>query len=136
MEFEEKLKWLKSYRGSMEEMQDVSERIIWMRAQAERMSAQLQAVPVGGAAGDRLQECVAKICELEETYAAIACKNVKLLLEMEDVISKLEDAEQRTLIRRKYIDDDSFNALADEMHYSLRHLKRKVKAAIQNLSVA
>lgn len=135
MTYEEKVEWLKGYIGGIREMNDVAERVVVISAQVERTTARISDIPISGTGKDHLQECVDQLCELRERYAEIAAKNVRNLIEIEDRIAMVEREEDRTLLRKKYIDGLSFSALADETHYSIRHIKRKLGHAVKELTI-
>lgn len=134
MTYEEKVSWLSRYRGKLLEINDMMERIVRLNAQAERMTANLSPAGGGGSGiGDNLQLCVASICELEERQAKAIAEGMRFLLEIEDAIAALPETIWRTVLRRKYIDGQSLNKMADEIGYSEIQAKRIHKAAIKAL---
>jgi DNA-directed RNA polymerase specialized sigma24 family protein len=131
MTYEEKVSWLSRYRGKLLEINDMMERIVRQNAQAERMTANLSPAGGGGSGiGDNLQLCVASICELEERQAKAIAEGMRFLLEIEDVIAELPDELWRVVLRRKYIDGQSLNKMAEALNYSEKHIKRFHNRAI------
>ena len=49
---------------------------------------------------------------------------------MEEVIEKVDDVTCRTLLRHKYINGETFEAIAEKMCYDVRHVYRLHKKAI------
>ena len=133
MNFEERVKWLRGYLSKRRELDDVTRRMVEERARSERVTAQLHAVPVGGSGGDRLQECVAILCELEERWTRLSVESARCLIAIEDAIERVNADDLRLILRRRYLDGVGINALADELHYSSRHIKRLHVQAVNAL---
>ena len=133
MNFEERVKWLRGYLSKRRELDDVTRRMVEERARAERMTAQMHAAPVGCGNGDRLQECVSILCDLEDRWARLSVESARYLIAIEDAIERVNIDDLRLILRRRYLDGVGVNTLADELHYSSRHIKRLHVQAVNAL---
>ena len=72
------------------------------------------------------------IKEQERTADAITeCRELKQAIE--DTIRALDDARYKDLLFSKYIEHKRLQVIADEMHYSLDHIKRLHRNALDEL---
>lgn len=58
---------------------------------------------------------------------------VELMLDIERAIDKISDIKEKEVLRRRYIDGKSWIELADELCYSVQHIQRIHKKALERL---
>lgn len=79
------------------------------------------------------EEKALKIVELEEELKDLKAKRDKAIVEVREIINKLEDEIQRKLMELRYIDCMQWKEIASIMNYSERHTRRIHKKALKNL---
>ena len=113
---------LRSYRAAVHEVRDITERIICVRSQAERVTAALTGMPGGGLRDDNIQSCVALLDELERRYVERLRETIRLLTAIEDGIDALPDERHRQVLRMRYIDGLGWEEIAERMGYTKRQI--------------
>ena len=127
---------LEMYAESRDEVEDLAERIIRMRTQAERMTVTLSHTPHAvGEVSDKVQRCVSEALALEELYERRMEENLSLLARLEKAIDRLPRPMYRRLIRLKYLDGYSWEDVADALGVSSRQLQRKVDRLIDMMII-
>lgn len=79
------------------------------------------------------EEKALKIIELEKELEDIKEKRDNAIVEVRDIINKLEDYELRKLMELRYVDCLKWGDIAEIMGYSERHTRRMYKKALKNL---
>ena len=80
---------------------------------------------------DRTGESLARIDELEMKNTAL----YKQYVEIEKSINSLDDTVLRQLMRLRYIDGRTFEAISCELHFSFRHTLRLHGKALTNIVI-
>jgi len=130
---DKKREFLAMYIENRREIEYIVERIVRLRAQAEKMTASLRETPgsIGFAPGmDSLQNCMGEIMEQEQRYLRRMQQNLQLLGAMEDAIDSLSRPFHRQLLRMRFIDGAEWPVIADTLGYTPRHLQRELEKAI------
>lgn len=85
--------------------------------------------------GDTTASIVAKLVDMQrEADAKIdALKDIQR--EVERAILSVRNAEQREVLRRRYICGETWDIIADKMHFSRRHVLRLHGYALQNVII-
>lgn len=128
--------YLKQYRSGLQELQEITERIVAVRSQAEKVTATLTGMPgapAGTMTGDNLQRCIDMLDELERRYVDRLRGTIRLLTAIEDSINALTDERYRQVLRMRYIGDASWPQIAAEMHYTERQAQNLHGRALQAL---
>ena len=114
--------YLNQYREMTAECSALTERIIRLRTAATRMTSRLDNARVQGGKKKGLEDLIAEIMDIEETYVfrLVACQQVAL--EIEQVIDRIADGRARDVLRRYYIHRQSFQTIAQHMAYSYNHI--------------
>lgn len=133
MTTEQKREWLGGYLKLRRELDDLRERAQKLRAEAERMSVQLTGLPGGGPSDDRLQRCAAELADLEREYTAAAAVCTVRLRSIERAVRRLKDPVQRVILRRHWLDGESWERIAGEMSYSDRAVRLIADKALRNI---
>lgn len=128
--------YLKQYRSGLQELQEITERIVAVRSQAEKVTATLTGMPgapAGTMAGDNLQRCIDMLDELERRYVDRLKETVQMLTSIEDGINALSDERYRQVLRMRYISGASWPTIAAEMNYTERQAQNLHGRALQAL---
>ena len=133
MTMNQKRAWLESYRLFRREAEDIAERIVRLRSEAERMSARLTGLPGGGPGDDRLQRCAAELADLSDDYERKYRKAIRRAKEIERAVARISSPMYRTVLRRKYIDGLTWIQIGDEIGYSERSIHYIAAAATKAL---
>ena len=132
---EEKIRWLKSYRGLLAEIQRLQREIERWRSIAEKVTPTLSTVRFTVPDGSRIENAVEKIDTLRDSLAAKLDELIGRRLQIEQMIDAVEDDRLRQLLRYRYIDGMTFEAIAEKMHYSPRWVLKLHKKALEFVSV-
>lgn len=117
--------YLKQYRSGLQELQEITERIVRVRSQAERVTAALTGqpgAPHGTMTGDNLQRCIDMLDELERRYVDRLRKTIRMLTSIEDGIDALPDERYRKVLRMRYIDGLGWEEIAERVGYTKRQI--------------
>lgn len=133
MTTEQKREWLGGYLKLRRELDDLRERAQKLRAEAERMSVRLTGLPGGGPSDDRLQRCAAELADLEREYTAAAAVCTVRLRSIERAVRRLKDPVQRVILRRHWLDGESWERIAGEMSYSTRAVHYIAEKGVERL---
>lgn len=133
MTTEQKRGWLGGYLKLRRELDDLRERAQKLRAEAERMSVRLTGLPGGGPSDDRLQRCAAELADLEREYTAAAAVCTVRLRSIERAVRRLKDPVQRVILRRRWLDGESWERIAGEMSYSTRAVHYIAEKGVERL---
>ena len=128
--------YLKQYRSGLQELQEITERIVAVRSQAEKVTATLTGMPgapAGTMTGDNLQRCIDMLDELEKRYVDRLRGTIRLLTAIEDSINALTDERYRQVLRMRYIGGANWPQIAAEMHYTERQAQNLHGRALQEL---
>lgn len=131
MNSQEKIAWLKRYRGINGRINRlIEEKDRWWGLATKRTQT-LSGMPHGGDSEDKTQVAVEKIIETEHEIDAEIDSLVKTRAEIESAIGSLSDEVLKELMEHRYIDDEKWEEIAVEMHYDYRYvLKLHGKALI------
>lgn len=105
-------------------------------------SPRLDGMPKGSTSGG-LDRTIALIDEAERKLDRARWKALTILNGIEDLLEHVEEHEQQTLLRKRYIDGLTWQQIAMEMHWSessvrrihgraLEELRRKINAEIRD----
>lgn len=125
--------YLKQYRSGLQELQEITERIVRVRSQAERVTAALTGqpdAPHGTMTGDNLQRCIDMLDELERRYVDRLRKTIRMLTSIEDGIDALPDERYRKVLRMRYIDGLGWEEIAERVGYTKRQITNIHGAAL------
>lgn len=129
MTFEEKKAYLKRYRKIKHEVDSLAQERAEILALGTKVTQTLSDMPHGGGnpgvAGvvERLAAHDVKMGERMQELLAVKT-------EIETCIDTVTDGTLHTILRYKYINGLTFEKIAAELHYAVRHVKRLHKQAI------
>lgn len=133
---QEKKEYLQKYQAAVVKADRLDNEIKKWRSTAERTTTTIRLVPAGGGGGDRLQNAVEQIDSLTRELAEKRIETVRLRRDIEDVISTVEDERLQGLLRFRYIDGMTWEAIAVAMDYSWRQVIRLHGDALQAVKMS
>lgn len=103
-----------------------------IRELAESVSHFSNAGGHNGGNGDRVGRYVAKLVDLENEIIVQTDRLVELKREIEDFIAAVDNPTLRQLLTLKYINDLTWEQVAERLNKSWRHTMRLHKIALKN----
>ena len=95
-----------------------------LETEATRMTVRYSDQPKGAPYDkDRMAELVVEMVELDEKIQAKLAKSYELARKIEEAIGSLPEREQY-LMRARYIQGESWEQIAVDMHYSWQHVHK------------
>jgi RNA polymerase sigma factor (sigma-70 family) len=95
-------------------------RIEQEEARATKITTVLTGMPRGGSQHDQVQDGAIKIAELKDAYREIMAEIEAAQAALDPLISKLKDADDRAVMRLRYIKGFSPEDIAEAIHRSDR----------------
>lgn len=83
---------------------------------------------------DTMLEVEAEIDELDRQYQKVYNELRKAITDVETLIAKVDDINQKLVLRRRYIKCMKFSAIAKDMQYSEEWVYKNHQKAIEHLS--
>lgn len=83
----------------------------------------------------RVEDCVIKIIELEDSIKKDIEKLVDLKKEIMGVIKAVPNVEYQTLLEKRYLCFITWEQIAVDMNYSMQHIHRMHSAALKEIVV-
>ena len=132
---QEKIQYLRRYQAIERRVdRSLEERERW-RARAEKITPAHTGMPGGGGGEDRMQQAVEKICEIEAQLDADIDLLVETKKEIVRAIGTVEEPRYREVLERRYLDGDTWEQIAVDMHYSYQWVCHIHGRALQELIV-
>lgn len=135
MTYEEKNAWLNRYR----EAERLYKRYLYQLAEAQtatrNITQNLSAVPGGGGDGQNLARAVEREEEAERKAYAQRAACDKLFAEIDLVLRQLDDNRNYSILRRYYLDLQTWERIADETNYSVRRIYAIRKSCVERLNI-
>ena len=132
---EEKIRWLKSYRGLLAEIQRLQREIERWRSIAEKVTPTLSAVRFTVPDGSRIENAVEKIDTLHTRFADALSALVDRRMAIETAVDAIPDERLRLILHYRYIDGMTFDAIAEKMCFSSKWTRKLHKSALEFLEV-
>ena len=135
MTYEEKKVWLGRYREAEKKYDRLSERLAEAQTATRRITQNISAVPGGGGDGQNLARAVEREEEAErKAYAQRAICDT-LFEEIDEALEQLEDHRDYSILRRYYLDLQTWERIADETNYSVRRIYAIRKNCVERLNI-
>lgn len=135
MTYEEKKAWLGRYREAEKKYNRLSERLAEAQTATRRITQNISAVPGGSGDGQNLARAVEREEEAErKAYAQLAACD-KLFAEIDPVLRQLDDNRNYSILRRYYLDLQTWERIADETNYSVRRIYAIRKGCVERLNI-
>lgn len=135
MTYEEKKAWLGRYREAEKKYRQLSDRLAEAQTAARRTTQNVSAVPGGSGDGQSLARAVEREEEAERrAYAQLAVCDA-LFEEIDEVLEQLEDYRDYCILRKYYLDFQTWEKIAADMDISVRWLHSLRAQAIEQLKI-
>lgn len=85
--------------------------------------------------GSRLEDCIIKIIDLEDSLKKDIEKLVDLKREIMGVIKAVPNVEYQTLLEKRYLCFITWKQIAVDMNYSMQHIHRMHSSALKEIVV-
>lgn len=85
--------------------------------------------------GSKIEDCILKIIELEESIKKDIVKLVDLKSEIMAVIKAVPNVEYQTLLEKRYLCFITWEQIAVDMNYSMQHIHRMHSSALKEIVV-
>ena len=92
------------------------------QARATKITTSITGMPHGGGNHDKVQEGAIKLIELKEAYGEVMTELERMRSELDPLISALADADDRAVMRLRYIKGYSPEDIAEAIHRSDRSI--------------
>ena len=120
MTSQQKKESLLKYREAIREAERLENEMRRWRSRAEKVTAALKMTPSGGPGSRSLEDAVDCIDALAVQLGAAQRRAVDLRRGIEAAINQVEDGRLRELLRRRYINGDTWEKVAAAMGYQYR----------------
>lgn len=90
----------------------------------------------GGGSSDRMSDTVSMIVDYERQLQELQKQLVTRYIEIDGVISKVDDEPLREVLERRYLLYQKWDQIAAAMSYSERHVHRLHSAALQLINMS
>lgn len=135
MTYEEKKAWLGRYREAEKKYRQLSERLAEAQTATRRTTQNVSAVPGGSGDGQSLARAVEREEEAERrAYAQLAVCDA-LFEEIDEVLEQLEDYRDYCILRKYYLNFQTWEKIAADMDISVRWLHSLRAQAIEQLKI-
>lgn len=133
----EKKEYLQKYRAAVVEADRLDNEIKKWRSTAERTTTAIRLIPASGGSGsDRLQNAVEQIDNLTRELGEKRAETVRLRREIEDVISTAKDDRLQSLLRFRYIDGMTWEAIAVALQITYQWVCKLHGNALEKIRVS
>lgn len=135
MTYEEKKAWLGRYREAEKKYNRLSERLAEAQTATRRITQNISAVPGGSGDGQSLARAVEREEEAERKAYAQRAVCDKLFAEIDPVLRQLDDNRNYSILRRYYLDLQTWERIAAETNYSVRRIYAIRKSCVERLNI-
>lgn len=135
MTYEEKLVWLNRYREAERLYKRYSYQLAEVQTATRRITQNISAVPGGAGDGQNLARAVEREEEAERKAYAQRAVCDKLFAEIDSVLRQLDDNRNYSILRRYYLDLQTWEWIADETNYSVRRIYAIRKSCVERLNI-
>lgn len=135
MTYKEKLVWLNRYREAERLYKRYSYQLAEAQTATRRITQNISAVPGGSGDGQNLARAVEREEEAERKVYAQRAVCDKLFAEIDPVLRQLDDNRNYSILRRYYLDLQTWERIADETNYSVRRIYAIRKSCVERLNI-
>ena len=136
MNNQDKKEELLKYQEAVREAERLEREILRWYARAEKMTAVVRLTPAGGPGGRSLEDAVGQIEALAARLGETHRETVELRRRIEDAVVRVEDGRLRELLRRRYIDGDTWEGIAVKMGMSYQWVCHLHGAALEEIQLS
>lgn len=134
-ENEEKKNFLNSYKRAAKKEKRILEKIQELRMNKMFPSMINDGMPHGSSQAG-LEEYIEKLSECQEELKEIRLEKDVCKRKIERQIFRLKDENEQKVLRLHYLNNMTWESVADEMIYSERHIHRIHASALKNLNMS
>lgn len=120
--------YLSQYTDAKQEIEVLTEEVQKLRSLATKVTVSFNSD--GGASGsrdpDKLAVCIEKIVDTENQIRERVQQLTIIRQEVYTTISKVKDSKLRNFLLMRYINDQSFETISVNLHYSYNHIVKNL----------
>ena len=135
MNSQEKKAYLMRYLYAKCRFQALSDEMIRIRSDAERITPMITDMPGGAQVSDRIANAVERLTACADELEQEAENMRQAMQEIYAVIRKVPDIQLQEILIRKYIDGLNLTQISKLMHYCTKQVYRKHKKALELISI-
>lgn len=128
-----KIDWLNRYKKLDHEINRECDELSRWRSRAEKITPTISPAPGGSGNGDRIQDAVEKIVEIEAIINIEIDRLVGIQTEIEGAIKNIPDITLQTLLRMRYIDGLTWEKIAVKLDKSYQWVCELHGRALQKI---
>lgn len=133
MEYEAKVRWLRRYRSSLREEQELAEELEQLRAEAERITPLYTDTPGGHGSSNKMGKAVERIVETQQRLQQQIKHAQAVRAEIETVVAAIPNDRAREILRRRYIQGQRWEEIACKMHMDCRWVTRLHRRSVEEM---
>ncbi len=133
-DIQRKKNYLTRYHGISIEIDQLRFSLDRLQDKAERVTSIIRDMPSGGV-GEDISDIIAKKIELESKVKELLTEALNVRLEIENIIKLISNPEYRAILRYKYIENMTFEEIAEKTMYSNRNIYYMHDKAIKELTI-
>lgn len=135
MTIQEKKKFLRRYQVLDADIRQICEELKEWRKRAMKLTTVYLDLPANGRAGNPAQIAVEQIAQFEVRLDWHVEELVRVRVEIQKAIAKLDSPVMRNVLKYRYISGHTWEKVAQDMDYTIRHVTRLHNQALQRLSL-
>lgn len=133
MTYEEKVRWLRRYRGSLEKEKALRADLQEQETRAAKTTAALTGMPGGGSDGQTLARAVESIVEAQQKLQAQINVCGAVRREVVVAIDQVQDELDHAILYRRYVLGQTYEQIAEAMNRTTRSIIYRHNKAIEIL---
>lgn len=133
MTYEEKVRWLRRYRGSLEKEKALRADLQEQETRAAKTTAALTGMPGGGSDGQTLARAVESIVEAQQKLQAQINVCGAVRREVVVAIDQVQDERDHAILYRRYVLGQTYEQIAEAMNRTTRSIIYRHNKAIEIL---
>lgn len=128
-----KKEFLNQYRNAEREIAIKLDEIVRLREMATKVTQVLTPDKVKGGMENRREESIAKIVDMEKEIGAAIDNLKKIREQVECAINAIPDANQRNVLRLRYLNGKTWEQIAVQLEFSYQWVCKLHGRALQNI---
>lgn len=133
---QEKIQFLRQYRSILEKIEILQKDLIRWRELGEKVTPSLTGMPQGGQNVPKVEQSAIMICDTKKEISERIRQLSSVYVQILSAIDTVDDISLQNLLHRRYIEGQTFERIAVEMHYSWRHVHRQHKQALSEIKLS
>jgi DNA-directed RNA polymerase specialized sigma subunit len=133
---QEKIQFLRQYRHILEKIEILQKDLIRWRELGEKVTPSLTGTLQGGQNVPKVEQSAINICDTQKEISERIRQLSSVYVQILSAIDTVDDISLQNLLHRRYIEGQTFERIAVEMHYSWRHVHRQHKQALSEIKLS